>query len=215
MKIDVKEVTYTNTNTYNTLNVLSEKTENVWLVFHGIGFLSKYFLRYFKKLNPDKNYIIAPQAPSKYYLNNEFKYVGASWLTKESTAIEMGNVLHYIDAIIASEKIPLDKKLIVLGFSQGVSIATRWVTHRKINFNKLIIYAGSIPNELTTKDFDYLNFNISKIELVYGDKDEYLSTERLKKEKKKSDSLFLKKARTTIFNGGHEVKTTILLKFES
>ena len=89
-----KQVSYNSSNTYETLNSLTESTENVWIVFHGIGFLSKYFLRFFKKLDTKKNYIIAPQAPSKYYLNNEFKYVGASWLTKENTKIETGNVLN-------------------------------------------------------------------------------------------------------------------------
>jgi len=209
-----KEVTYTTCKTYETLNILSDKTKNVWIVFHGIGFLSKYFLRFFKKLNPDKNYIIAPQAPSKYYLNNEYKYVGASWLTKENTVTETHNVLSYIDAVIQSENIPSDKNLIVLGFSQGVSIATRWLASRKINFNTLIIYAGSIPNELTAEDFDYVDFNTSKVELVYGDNDEYITKERIYQESIKSDSLFRKKAKTTIFKGTHEVKPEVLLNFE-
>lgn len=209
-----KQVSYTSNNTYETLNSLTESTENVWVVFHGIGFLSKYFLRFFKKLDTKKNYIIAPQAPSKYYLNNEFKYVGASWLTKENTKIETGNVLNYVDALIHSENIPPNKNLIILGFSQGVSIATRWIASRKLKFNTLIVYAGSIPNELRPIDFNHIDFNTVKVELVYGDKDEYLSKKRIAVEKQKSDSLFKQKAKTTIFNGGHEIKPEVLKKFE-
>ncbi len=64
------------TNPYGTLNAPNPKTKNVWVVFHGIGYLSRYFLRYFDGLPSEENYIIAPQAPSKYYLNNEYRHVG-------------------------------------------------------------------------------------------------------------------------------------------
>ena len=82
-----KTVTYQSKNIYMTLNTLTPKTKNVWLAFHGIGYLSKYFARYFDVLDPEENYIIVPQAPSKYYLGNDYKYVGASWLTKEQTKL--------------------------------------------------------------------------------------------------------------------------------
>lgn len=214
MEFTQKQVSYNSTNSYGTLNTLTEHTENVWVVFHGIGFLSTYFLRFFKKLDAKKNYIIAPQAPSKYYLNNEYKYVGASWLTKENTKTETNNVLNYVDAVMLSENIPSDKKLIILGFSQGVSIATRWIASRKLKFDTLIIYAGGIPNELSSADFNHIDFNTVAVELVYGDKDEYLSEKRIEKEKLKSNSLFKEKARITIFKGGHEVKPEVLKKFE-
>ena len=61
-----KQVTYQTTNTYETLNTLSAKTKNIWIVLHGIGFLSKFFIKYFDELNAEENYVIAPQAPSKY-----------------------------------------------------------------------------------------------------------------------------------------------------
>jgi hypothetical protein len=47
-----KSVRYNSTNTYETLNGFTDKTKNVWIVFHGIGYLSKYFLKYFDELNP-------------------------------------------------------------------------------------------------------------------------------------------------------------------
>ena len=206
-------VTYQHTNSYETLNKLTERTNNVWVVFHGIGFLSRYFLKYFEGLNSDDNYIIVPQAPSKYYLNGEYKHVGASWLTKEDTQTEFSNILNYIDAILEVENIPADKNLVVLGFSQGVSIASRWVAKRKINFSQLILYAGGIPNELTTEDFQFLDFKTSSISIVYGDKDEYLNETRIKAERTKIDSLFQKKAKLLTFDGGHEIKPEVLKQF--
>ena len=94
-----KQVSYKSTNTYQTLNSYKHTTKNVWLVFHGLGFLSRYFLRHFEILNPTENYIICPQAPSKFYLGEDFKHVGACWLTKEDTVLETSNVLRYIDSL--------------------------------------------------------------------------------------------------------------------
>lgn len=205
-----KTVSYSTKNTYVTLNALTSKTQNVWLVFHGIGYLSRYFLKYFKDLDAQENYIIAPQAPSKYYLKNEYKYVGASWLTKENTSVETDNVMNYIDAVLDAEQIPPNYNLIIFGFSQGVSIATRWITRRKINFKSLILYAGGIPNELKKEDFDYIDWHSSKVKIVYGNADEYMNRERLKTEKNKIDNLFQKNAEIINFVGGHEMKPEII-----
>ena len=91
-----KEASYLATNTYSTLNTLTEETKNIWVVFHGMGYLSKYFIKYFSELDADENYIIAPQAPSKYYQDKDFRHVGASWLTRENTVTETQNILNYV-----------------------------------------------------------------------------------------------------------------------
>jgi len=209
MELNEKQISYTTTNSYTTLNSLTEATKNVWIVLHGIGYLSRYFLKYFNELQPNENYIIAPQAPSKYYLNDQYQYVGASWLTKENTAMDIENVLNYVDGVFLSETIPDSCNLIVFGFSQGVSIATRWVAKNRILFDHLVLYAGGIPNELTSEDFAFLEEK-AKITVIIGDKDEYLTEERLKSEKGKIKQLFKKKAKQLIFEGGHEVKKELI-----
>ncbi|MBU2996094.1 serine hydrolase family protein [Cellulophaga baltica] len=205
-----KTVSYTTTNTYETLNIYTPKTENVWLVFHGIGFLSRYFLKYFKDLNSEKNYIISPQAPSKYYLNNAYKHVGASWLTKENTDLETKNIYNYIDSVLANENISADSNLILFGFSQGVSIATRYLKHKQLKCDSLILYAGSIPNELTKGDFDFITENKTKVKMIVGTEDEYITKERLSNEIEKAKTLFNEKAILITFEGGHEVKKNII-----
>ena len=138
-----KKVVYSSINTYETLNELNESTKYVWFVFHGMGYLSRYFLKGFKDLPARENYIIAPQAPSKYYMDPEFKKVGASWLTREETALEIDNILNYLAAVHKAEIIPEHIKIIVLGYSQGVSITARWVARQQIRCDKLVFYAGS------------------------------------------------------------------------
>jgi predicted esterase len=208
MNNQIKNITYKSSNTYETLNSLTKDTKRVWIVFHGIGFLSRFFLKYFNELPENENYIIAPQAPSKYYLNGEYKHVGASWLTKENTEQEKTNLFNYLDAVLANEDIPKSCELIMFGFSQGVSIAMRYLTHSKLQCNKLVLYAGGIPTELTKNDFDYLND--TEIISILGNSDEYLTPERLIEEKNKLVKLFGDNVRYINFNGGHEVKKEII-----
>jgi predicted esterase len=200
-----KAVTYTNKNTYTTLNDFTEKTKNVWLVFHGMGYLSKYFVRYFSEISKEENYIIAPQAPSKYYQGKDFKHVGASWLTRENTIEETKNVLNYIDAIWKNEKPKKETiNLIILGYSQGVSIAARWAASRKIQCNHLVLHSGAIPTELEPADFNYLHPN-TKVTYIYGDKDEYINEARKTEQTLKGNKLFGNKLNIIKFEGIHEV----------
>lgn len=208
-----KQVTYQTSNSYATLNSLTAKTKNVWMVFHGIGYLSRYFLNYFKELPEEENYIIAPQAPSKYYLNNEYRHVGASWLTKETTQADAENVMAYVDAVFSQENIPAHLHLIILGYSQGVSIATRWVAKSQLKCDHLVLYAGGIPTELMAADFEFLASNKTKITALVGDQDEYMNAERLRQESEKMELLFHGRAKQIIFEGKHEIKKELLLQF--
>jgi predicted esterase len=212
MNIVEKEISFKITNTYSTLNELTEKTKNVWFVCHGLGYLSRYFIRHFEELNSDENYIIAPQASSKYYQGSNFKRVGASWLTKENTQKEAQNVLRNLDAVFEAENRTSDKNLIVLGFSQGVSVSMRWVASRKIKCSKLVIFSGGIPNELTKEDFTFLIKNETKVYNIVGSNDEYLNEERKENELKKMNDLFDKQAIIETFEGTHELKKEMLLK---
>ena len=201
-----KEISYSTTNTYSTLNNLTETTENVWIVLHGLGFLSRYFINYFNELDAPKNYIIAPQAPAKQYLNGKFKHVGASWLTKENTALEIDNVLNYLNTVYRAEQIPTDLNLIVLGFSQGVSIATRWIAKHQIQCNTLVLYAGKVPREFKASQFEHLK----EVKLIVGTKDAYVTPEVLKEEQTYCNTIFGSKVSLISFDGSHEVKQEII-----
>lgn len=210
MKHTEIEVSYTTTNTYTSLNTLSKTTENIWLAFHGLGYLSRYFINFFEGLNKQENYIIAPQAPSKYYQGKRFNYVGASWLTKENTILETQNVMNYTDAVAGKENVfnHLDK-LIVFGFSQGVSVALRWVASRQVACKSIVIHSGGIPKELTSKDFSFLSEN-TPVYLIYGTEDEYLTKERIQSETEMATQLFGNRLQIIPFEGKHIVNTDLI-----
>lgn len=209
--INEKQVSYRSTNSYSTLNEFTSQTKNVWVVFHGIGYLSKYFLKYFRHLNQKENYIIAPQAPSKYYLDGKYEHVGASWATRENTEQEIENVLAYLDEIYEKEGLKNAENIILFGYSQGVSVVSRWVARRKITCSKLILNSGRLPKELEPSDFTFLEG--TEIDFVYGKDDPFVNAEFLKSEEKRIRELFPKNLNFIAFDGGHEVNKEMLSKF--
>jgi len=207
MNSEEKEISYTTSNSYSTLNTLTAHTKNVWFVCHGMGYLSRYFLKYFENLEPTENYIIAPQAQSKYYIPPKFQFVGASWLTKENTVKETENVMRYFDAVFEAEDLPKDKNLIVMGYSQGVSVAMRYLAKRKLQCEQLILHSGGIPKELTAEDFKFLK---AKVYLIYGTNDEYLNDDRMQEERNRAFELFGNTVNIIPFEGKHEVNVDLI-----
>ncbi len=204
-----RQVSFRNSKTYSTLNTLTDTTRNVWIAFHGMGQLSRNFLRCFSGLAADENYVIAPQAPSKYYLNNSYTQVGASWLTREDIPMEIENNLTYLDAVFQAESLPATYNLMFFAYSQGVSIATRWMASRRISCKGLILYAGTVPDELTPSDFSYLNPETT-IRFVVGDQDEFINGARRENEKDKLERLFNGKVEHLIIKGGHSLNKNII-----
>ncbi|UPS91191.1 alpha/beta hydrolase [Bizionia sp. M204] len=209
MNLTEKEISYTTTNSYATLNTLSATTKNVWFVCHGMGYLSRYFLRYFQGLSAEENYIIAPQAPSKYYTPPKFKHVGASWLTKETTVKDTENIMRYFDSVLEAEGLPDGINLIVLGYSQGVSVATRYLAKRQLKCSQLVLHSGGIPKELVAADFQYLDAS-TKVSLIYGTEDEYLNEERIHHEETRATELFGNRLQLVPFEGKHVVNVELI-----
>jgi len=186
----INKVSYQHTNTYEVLYPITSNAKNIWICFHGLGYLSKFFKKYFKGLDPEENAVIIPQAPSKYYLGDQFKHVGASWLTRIDTDQEMQNNLNYIDGVLANENIAGDSRIILMGFSQGVSIATRYLKHYAQPVKALIMHSGSVPAELDQKDGELFRRMSKRCIHIAGTQDEYLTADLIEREENKLELLF-------------------------
>ncbi|EDP70577.1 esterase/lipase, putative [Flavobacteriales bacterium ALC-1] len=208
MNSQEKEITYHSRNSYSILNELTAQTKTVWFVCHGMGYLSRYFLKYFKDLDAKENCIIAPQAPSKYYIQPKM-HVGANWLTRDETKAGMKNILNYFDGIFEAENIPKDANLIILGYSQGVSVAMRYMAKRQIQCSQLVLHSGGIPKELTVTDFEYLSDD-TKVKLIYGTEDQYLDEARIALESERASELFGNRVTVLPFEGTHVVNVAYI-----
>ena len=95
---------------------------------HGYGQMAKFFIRKFQSAEELGYTIIAPQGLHKFYLEGTSGRVGASWMTKENREDDIQNYLIYLNAVhseISSEK--NWDEIVILGFSQGVATAFRWL----------------------------------------------------------------------------------------
>lgn len=205
-----KLLTFEATHPYEVLNTWGPQTKRVWVVFHGIGFLSRYFLRYFSGLDPAENYIVAPQAPSLYYLDQTYRHVGASWLTREHTARNMKNLLNYLEQLYKKESLERAPELVMMGYSQGVSVLCRWVALQRKTCDRMILYAGRVPEELGAEDFQHLPA-ATTVEVLEGDSDPFLPLKDRPEREKRLTGLFGSRLQLHPYQGGHELIKELLV----
>lgn len=194
---------------FRTLNHLTEETQHVWVVFHGQGQLTEFFLKKFEILDPGENFVIAPQGLSKYYLNGFTGRVGASWMTKEDRLTEIENQFRYIDAVLKSEA-GYANQLVLFGFSQGVSAMMRYAARAELNICKMVAWAGTVPPELTRE----MTAHWPRFDGYYfiGDQDEFNRENYFDGERKKFEHLIGRPVEVNVFSGKHEVIPELLLK---
>ena len=213
MEPTTQQVSFTIEAPYFTWGEKSEKTQNIWIVCHGFGQLARHFMKRFDVLDPETNYVIAPQGLSRFYMDNYTK-VAASWTTREFRDMHVDNQIAYLDQIYSREITPellAQAKFNLLGFSQGVSVVTRWTAYRQIPIDRLILWAGGFPPELTPEKWTFLKSDM-ELWVVVGKDDEFLTDDR----KKKQEELItnsIKKPEVIIFDGKHEVKREALKAF--
>lgn len=188
---------------YFTLGALTQETQHIWIVLHGYGQMGEYFIRNFKNIEHSKNFIIAPEALSKFYLNETTGRVGACWMTKEDRDLEINDYIGYLDAVIDSLHIPNNCHIHVLGFSQGAATACRWAMNTSYAVQTLVCWAGFFPPDMQWDSPKYLDENF-KTYLLYGNQDEYVN-EDFKKQTEKVMAGLSKKPNIITFEGRHEI----------
>lgn len=185
-----------------------------WVVLHGYGQLAKYFLRRFDAVADEHTCVAAPEALSRFYTDQEGTRVGASWMTKEQRLADIEDNMAYLDDLydLLKKDLPADCRFILLGFSQGCATLMRWVLRRQPPLAGLVLYAGSIPDDLPyAAHHNYLNS--FPIHAVYGDADEYLNGERLAAWRGMLDGMHWQ-LRYHVFEGAHVVSRDVLAQLK-
>jgi predicted esterase len=141
----------------------------VWFVLHGYGQLAGRFIRRFLGLPGIEDGIravVAPEALSRFYVDPGARgahgpesRVGATWMTRADREHEIRDYVEYLDRVAAEvlgsdggdpvpATLPGDRRVVVLGFSQGAATASRWVALGKIRPAELILWGGGLAVDL-------------------------------------------------------------------
>lgn len=164
------------TSRYFSLNAITEKTKNIWMVFHGYGQLAEYFIKHFEELDAEENAIIAVEGLSRFYVDGLSGRVGASWMTKDDRELEIKDQSNYINAVLKDvgvEPNSSDYNFIVMGFSQGTATAIRWMVQNQVRPKHLVMWAGSFPHDVdATKNQEI--FDGLSLHYAYGLEDQFL-----------------------------------------
>ncbi len=202
---------------YFKLGEINPQTKSVWFVLHGYGQLAQYFVPKFKSLVEHNICVIAPEGLSHYYLEDASSRsksgstrVGASWMTRENRLADIDNYLAFLNSIFERE-IGNNKNLNItlLGFSQGAATASRWSLSNSIYFNRLILWAGILPNDMDFEKGKQL-FKEKDIRIVYGKNDPFLNESRIGEMKSLSEKLGIT-PNQLVFDGVHEIHEPTLL----
>lgn len=199
---------------YFTWGQLSENTKNVWFACHGYGQLAEFFIKKFDALNPEENYVVCPEALSRFYLDGFGGRVGATWMTKEDRLCEIRDYISYLNMLYEkvfseSTKNSEQVKIKILGFSQGTATVCRWVFDGQIRFDELILWAGNLAHDLAFEHTEAI-LGGKKIYMVYGDQDEFIKSEHITAQEKLIQEKNLK-VEVIPFEGKHELNREVIV----
>jgi predicted esterase len=147
-----------------------------WIVLHGLGQLASVFMTYFRSIATPSRLIVAPEALNRHYImesgsRSKDAKIGATWMTREDRENEIADYVDFLDNVW-HETSAGAPRVTVLGFSQGVATAARWVAMGKSRIDRFVAWAGQIPPDLDPAVFGKLAGGVT---MVVGSEDEYKS----------------------------------------
>ena len=179
-----------------------EAAAEAWVVLHGYGQLASGFLRRFEGIAVPERLVVAPEGLSRFYRDGGAGKVGASWMTREDRDAEIRDYLGYLEQVRAAliPSVPLT----ILGFSQGVATASRWVAHSVPPPRRLVCWGGLLPDDISAPRLAGI-----PVTFVVGSRDEWAPPGRVE-----AQAAMLRAAGVAVelvpFDGGHEIAVEVL-----
>jgi predicted esterase len=169
-------ITIQKTARYFTLGELGEDTREVWFVIHGYAQLAADFIGEFGPLMNGSRFIVAPEGLNRFYARGFGGKPAATWMTSEDRQNEIKDYVAYLDDLYGLLDIPHSVKVVVLGFSQGVATASRFIHHSSNRVNRFIICSGEIASELSNP----LSLKLKQVAVTYitGTEDPFITPEK-------------------------------------
>ena len=191
---------------YYTLGKLDDTTTEIWFAIHGWAQLAQTFLKDISALDNGKRFIIAPEALNRFYVKPGLPDVGSTWMTSEDRMAEISDYVNYLNALYDSLAVSNHSvKIVIFGFSQGVTTASRWVYKNPRKMDSLVFYAGEVGNELQNTE-SMAAFTQKEKFFVCGTQDQFINETNISKVKTiYADFTFVP------FEGKHVIKADVLL----
>ena len=160
---------------YYTIGGGEQPLAESWIVLHGLGQLASVFITYFQSIESRSRLIVAPEALNRHYImepggRSSDARVGATWMTRQDREAEIADYVEYLDKVW--REAGGASRVTVLGFSQGVATAARWIAMGKSRIDRFIAWAGQIPPDVDPSVFTKLSGGLT---MVAGSKDEFAS----------------------------------------
>jgi predicted esterase len=199
-------------------DALGADVTEVWMVCHGYGQLAAPFLDAFARIADPARCIVAPEALSRFYLDRSSTAtdppprVGATWMTREDREHEIADQVAYLDALhdrCRPSSVTDRVRLRVLGFSQGVATASRWLAYGRVRADELIAWAGAFPPEVDLGSFAD-RMSSTTVALVVGTRDGLASWAAADAQLERFTAAGIR-ARLVSFDGGHRLDGTTLV----
>lgn len=144
---------------------------------HGYGQLGEYFIRKFHNAAEAGWHVVVPEGGHRFYLKGTEGRVGASWMTKEDRLSDIEDYVAFLDQLKRRiDGMDANGPHILLGFSQGVATALRWLAlgaGGTAAWHAVIAHSGVIPPDLP-KGAQTLSL-APPLHLITGDEDPYYS----------------------------------------
>ena len=173
---------------YAVLGAEPSQAARLWFALHGYGMLAARFAQPFSDVIPADTCVIAPEGLSRFYLEmpradgGHTQRIGATWLTRESRETEIDDARHWLDLVhdevvaesaAARSQAPL---VAVLGFSQGVATAMRWIASGHVAPRQFVAWAGGLAQDVDRAAFT-AKMQPGETVFVTGTKDPYVTDE--------------------------------------
>lgn len=185
----------------------------VWIACHGYGQLARRFLRAFESVAGPGRLVVAPEALSRFYLDDALKVhgadsrVGATWMTREDRLAEIDDYVRYLDRVhdvVRGGAPGAAARVVAFGFSQGAATASRWAALGEAQPDALILWCGLLPPDLDPEAPARWAARGLDVTMVVGRDDSFTPPERVAEQERRLREAGVA-CRVVWFDGGHEL----------
>lgn len=214
--VSVHSLSTVRTGRYAMLGARPHEARQICFVLHGYGQLATTVLKPFLSVVPADTCVVAPEGLSRFYREmprpdgGHLKRVGANWMTSEARLDDIADTMNWLDRVHDEimPSVAAGAAVMVIGFSQGVAAATRWIARGRVKPDAFVVWAGGPAAEID----DILmaeRLRDASLLLVAGDSDPFVSAEAM--ESLRGRLRVWKLSFETIgFQGDHRMDTAVI-----